>query len=385
MGWKDVITRIKKKRKENKHSDNDINNNNDIDKHSSNLEEDLLETRLGWNKLFSYPIPKHANEVTYTLGGTIVVLGIVQLITGVILQQFYIPSSSSTPGAYESVTQIANSANLGFVRNLHYWGANILIVIAVLHMARVFIAGAYKKPREIQWLAGVGLLVMLFAFSYTGTVLKWDQEGEEALAHQIGISKTMGPLGVFLVQQFAPNVSLLTRIYALHVTLIPTLAIPVLGLHLILIRLNGISTPKIVDRYKHLISRVEEKTVPFSTHIKRMLVYGAAVTVIAMILSLLSSAPLYFKAVEGIEVTKPPWYLLWLYPLENVFGMPAISYASGLMIILLAAVPLVDNKDTATDPRVRKKMIKAMFGLLLIFTALLILGSVLRSIQHNTG
>jgi ubiquinol-cytochrome c reductase cytochrome b subunit len=291
MRWKDVITRPKK----NKQSNND---NNNINKHTSNIGEHLLETRLGWNKLFSYPIPKHANEVTYTLGGTIVVLGIVQLITGVILQQFYIPSSSSTPGAYESVTQIANSANLGFVRNLHYWGANILIVIAVLHMARVFIAGAYKKPREIQWLAGVGLLVMLFAFSYTGTVLKWDQEGEEALAHQIGTSKTMGPLGVFLMQQFAPNVSLLTRIYALHVTLIPTLVIPVLGLHLILIRLNGISTPKIVDRYKKHLVPTMEKTVPFSTHIKRMFVYGAAVTAIAVILSLWSSAPLYFKAVE---------------------------------------------------------------------------------------
>src|SRR5919197_3570161 len=381
MGWKDIIiTRIKKKEKEDKHS-----NNNDISKHnSSNLEERFLQTRLGWSKLFGYPIPKHANEVTYTLGGTIVVLGIVQLITGIILQQFYIPSSSSIPGAYESVTQISNNANLAFIRNLHYWGANILLIIALLHMARVFIAGAYKKPREIQWLAGVGLLVMLFAFSYTGTVLKWDQEGEEALAHQIGISKTMGPLGVFLTQQFAPNVSLLTRIYALHITLIPTLAIPVLGLHLILIRLNGISTPKIVDRYKHLVPTME-KTVPFSTHIKRMFVYGAAVTAIAVILSLWSSAPLYFKAVEGIEVTKPPWYLLWLYPLENAFGMPAISYATGLMIILLAAVPLVDRKDIATDPRVRKKMIKAMFGLLLIFTALLILGSVLRSIQHNTG
>jgi ubiquinol-cytochrome c reductase cytochrome b subunit len=377
MGWKDIISRPKKDKQ---------SNNNGIDKHSSNLEEHLLETRLGWSKLFGYPIPKHANEVTYTLGGTIVVLGIVQLITGIILQQFYIPSSSSNPGAYESVTQIANSANLAFVRNLHYWGANILLIIALLHMARVFVAGAYKKPREIQWLAGVGLLVMLFAFSYTGTVLKWDQEGEEALAHQTGISKTMGPLGVFLVQQFAPNVSLLTRIYALHVTLIPTLVIPVLGIHLILIRLNGISTPKIVDRYKRLISStVEEKTVPFSTHMKRMFVYGAAVTVIAIILSLLSSAPLYFKAVEGIEVTKPPWYLLWLYPLENAFGMPAISYTTGLVIILLAAVPLVDRKDIATDPRVRKKMIKAMFGLMLIFTALLILGSVLPSMQHNTG
>jgi ubiquinol-cytochrome c reductase cytochrome b subunit len=395
MEWKKRITKILKK----KNNDQIKQVNKQVEKSKQTKEESLitkgkaedreekerslLQTRLGWNKIFDHPIPKHANDVTYTLGGTIIVLGIVQLITGVILQQFYIPDSSTIPGAYESVAQIAKSFDLMFVRNLHYWGAQFLLIIALLHMARVFISGAYKRPREIQWLAGVGLLVMLFAFSYTGTVLKWDQEATEALEHQIGTAKMMGPLGSFLTQGFAPNVSLLARLYAFHVTVIPALAIPILGLHLILVRLNGISVPKVVDRYKHLIPAVQEK-VPFSTHIIRMFVYGSAVTVLAIIISLLWSAPLYFKGIEGIEITKPPWFLLWLYPLENIFGVAAIAYTTGLVIILLAAVPLVDRKEI-TDPRKRKKMMKAMFALLFIFVGLMVAGSILPSMQHATG
>src|SRR5919108_2583483 len=395
MEWKKRITKILKK----KNNDQIEQVDKQVEKSKQTKEESLitkgkaedreekeqsfLQTRLGWNKIFDHPIPKHANDVTYTLGGTIIVLGIVQLITGVILQQFYIPDSSTIPGAYESVAQIAKSFDLMFVRNLHYWGAQFLLIIALLHMARVFISGAYKRPREIQWLAGVGLLVILFAFSYTGTVLKWDQEATEALEHQIGTAKMMGPLGSFLTQGFAPNVSLLARLYAFHVTVIPALAIPILGLHLILVRLNGISVPIVVDRYKHFIPAVQEK-VPFSTHIIRMFVYGSAVTVLAIIISLLWSAPLYFKGIEGIEITKPPWFLLWLYPLENIFGVAAIAYTTGLVIILLAAVPLVDRKEI-TDPRKRKKMMKAMFALLFIFVGLMVAGSILPSMQHATG
>src|SRR5919108_1979972 len=229
-----------KKRKENYHKsyDNDSDRNKDVElkeaqKNSVQTKfkgRSFIESRLGWSKIFDYPIPKHANEVTYTLGGTIIVLGIVQLITGIILQQFYIPNSNIYRGAYESVSEIANNVDLGFVRNLHYWGAQFLIIMALLHSARVYISGAYKKPREIQWLAGVGLLVTLFAFSYTGTVLKWDQEATEALEHQIGTAKIAGPLGLFLTEEFAPNVSLISRLFALHVSVIPILVVPLLGI-----------------------------------------------------------------------------------------------------------------------------------------------------------
>jgi len=149
-----------------------------------------------------------------------------------------------------------------------------------------------------------------------------------------------------------------------------------------LITLNGISSPKVIDRYKHHVSAIGE-TVPFSTHIKKMFLNGAVVTIIVILFSLFSSAPLYFKGVESIEVTKPPWFLLWLYPLENIFGIPAIAFTTGLVIILLAAIPIVDRNEI-TNPKHRKKMMKAMFALLIIFVVLIIAGSVLPPMQHNT-
>lgn len=341
--------------------------------------EGFLDTRLGWNKIFGHRIPKHANDPTYTLGGMIIFLGIVQVITGVILQQFYIPHSIA-PGAYESVVQIAKNVDLSFVRNLHYWGAQFLLIIALLHMTRVFISGAYKKPRELQWLTGVVLLVIIIAFSYTGTVLKGDQEAIEAFGHQLETGKISGPLNSILTLQFIPNISSLTRLFALHVTVIPLLSIPVLAIHLILIRLNNIAIPKVKQNNK-IVSIVGEGT-SFSSHMVRIFEYGAAVTVLAIILSLMSPAPLYQRGIEGIEITKPPWYLIWLYPLEDIFGIKAIAGTSILMFVILAAVPLVDRKEI-TDPRRRKIMIVGMFVLIIVFSSLLIAGSASPVVHHH--
>ncbi len=341
--------------------------------------ERFLDTRLGWNKIFGHQIPKNANDPTYTLGGMIVILGIIQAITGLILQQFYVPHSVA-PGAYESVVQITKNVDLSFVRNLHYWGAQFILIIALLHMTRVFISGAYKKPREIQWLTGVVLLVIIFAFSYTGTILKGDQEGIEAFGHQIETAKLSGPLASILSLQFIPNLPAITRLFDLHVTVIPILSILVVSVHLILIRLNNISIPKIIQNNK-IVSIMGEKT-PFSSHIVRIFGYGTAVIIIVIILSMISPAPLYQRGVEGIEITKPPWYLIWIYPLEDIFGIKAIAATSTLMFVILMAVPLVDRKQI-TDPRRRKAMIVGMFILIFVIVSLLITGSAVPATHHH--
>lgn len=350
----------------------------------------FLQSRLGWDKIFSHPIPKHANNATYTLGGMLLVLGIVQGITGVVLQQFYHPHPVS-PGAYEALIQIVSRFDLSFVRNIHYWGAQFMIIITLLHMMRVFISGSYKKPREMQWLAGIGLLALLFAFTFTGTVLKWDQEAIEALGHQVELGNTIGAIGSFFTTQFAPSVPLLTRLYASHVTVIPILTLPVLALHLALIRLLGLSSPKILKQHEqqlgylntdtHSGSEPEQAKVPFSSHVKRMLVYGIAVTIIVIILSVILPAPLSMKGVEGIEITKPPWYLLWMFPLEDLFGLGVIPYVSAIIIIGLAAVPLIDRKEV-TEPAKRKAMIIGMFVLIAIFVGLVITGAVTPVGEH---
>jgi quinol-cytochrome oxidoreductase complex cytochrome b subunit len=164
------------------------------------------------------------------------------------------------------------------------------------------------------------------------------------------------------------------------VTVIPILALPVLALHLALIRLLGLSSPKILKQQEqqlgylntdhHLDSDTKQPKVPFSSHVRRMLVYGIAVTIIVIILTVILPAPLSMKGVEGIEITKPTWYLLWMFPLEDLFGLGKIPYASTIIIIGLAAVPPIDRKEV-TEPAKRKAMIIRMFVLIAIFVGLI--------------
>jgi len=328
----------------------------------------FLNSRLGWAKIFSHPVPKHANKFSYTLGGTLIVLGIVQGITGVILQQVYNPDPN-LGGAYDSLLVITSSASLAFVRNLHYWGAQMMMAVAILHMIRVYISGSYKNPRELQWLAGVGLLVLLFGFTFSGTILKFDQEGVEALHEQQEFGEILGAVGSFFTVNLAPQVPLLTRVYASHVTVIPLITIPLLALHLILIRILGISSPK-----TNKGELIPDTTEPFSSHVKRMIAYGIGITLITMVLSVFIPAELGMRGLEGIEITKPSWYMMWAFGLDELSGFKTIPVVGGIAIAVLAAVPIFD-RGSHTDPRTRKIMMAGLIVFVLAFTLLAFFGA----------
>ena len=332
----------------------------------------ILNSRLGWDKLFSHKIPKHANNITYLLGGLTLVGIIIQGITGLILMQFYHPHPE-IPGAYESIQFMMEQALVALVRSVHYWTSQVLILTVILHLIRVFIAGAYKRPRELQWLAGVGLLFLTFALAFTGTVLKWDQESVEALEHNVELAEGLGALGYWFLPQFAAGVPLLVRLYAAHVTLIPVLGLLVLGLHLFLIRVLGISGPK--KRIGGRIEGLEETMVPFSSHVWRMLGYGGVMTLVIVLVSIALPAPLGMRAVEGIEVTKPPWFLLFVVGVEDLLGLAVVPYLIGILSISLLAVPLLDRSDV-TNPRQRKIVITAMFALLAVILLLMVYAAV---------
>ena len=345
---------------------------------SEKKSEGFLSSRLGLHKIFQHPIPAHTNNISYTLGGVLLVLGIMQGITGIILQQVYHPHPD-LGGAYESVLEIINISELEFVRSLHSWGAQLMVFVVFLHMIRVFVSDSYKKPREIQWLAGVLLLLILFGFLFSGTILKWDQEAIEALEHQEEVAESLGAVGNIFTSEFAPDVPLLVRLYAVHVTLLPAVAIPILMLHLILVRLLGMSVP-ILKKGGKLIP-VSTKTVTFSSHVKRMLAYGLVAVVIVILLSVLMPTPLGMRGVEGIEITKPPWYLLWIFPLEDAFGLESIPIVSVIIVAVLAAVPLL-NREIHTNHKKKTLMIIGMFILIGIYISLTIGGAIVPMAEH---
>ncbi len=321
-----------------------------------------LDERLKLSAL-SYDIPKHGNNLGYCLGGITLFGFILLFITGVYLGAFYHPDVAE---ANESVRLITSSALGSFVRGLHYWAAQAVMISVILHMVRIYITGSYKRPREFNWLVGVGLLATTIGFLFSGTVLKWDQEAYEAYLHNVELGEMLGSLGVLFSGTASETFNLLTKMFIAHVSFLPLLLIILLIVHAFLIKQLKISP---LPWQKEVT-----ETVPFTSHMKKLTVYGLLLWAIIGILAAAFPPPLGPAPIEGIEATKPPWFFLGLYPLEDLFGVKAIFYATMLIFVLLVAVPFVDRKEDR-EPQKRKLMIAGLIIALALYIALTLIGA----------
>src|SRR3972149_4594343 len=177
-----------------------------------------LWERLGLEGLADN-VPQQANRLPHTLGGITLTGFVILFVTGIYLTQFYHPHPTD---AHQSVVYIITGAPLGdLVRSIHFWTAQIVTVTVLLHMLRVLFTGAHKRPREINWYAGLGLLAVTLGLVFTGSVLKFDQEGVEALQHNTEAAELIGALGGWFSAEFSRTVPLLTRLFDGHVTILP--------------------------------------------------------------------------------------------------------------------------------------------------------------------
>ncbi|HBY94836.1 MAG TPA: cytochrome B6 [Chloroflexi bacterium] len=338
---------------------------------------DKLDERLGLSAL-AYPVPAHANRLPYLLGGITFVGFLVLLVTGVLLAQFYHPHPAD---AHESVIFIITQAPFGdVIRSIHFWSANLVIITAVLHLIRVFTTGSYKRPREANWLVGLGLLAVTLGFAFTGTVLKWDQEGVEALAHNREIGELLGLGGVWFTSEFTRSVPILTRLYLGHVTLLPAAFTLLIIVHVYLIKQLGIS-PRATAEATSGPPMKEQGASRFTTHLRRMAGYGLLLLALAALLALLWPAPLGQAGVPGAEVTKPPWMFLPFYPLEDLFGIRGLLISSVVLFSLLALVPFVDRSPWLSRRR-RQWIIVAGIILLVLLIALASYAWLSRPVPH---
>jgi menaquinol-cytochrome c reductase cytochrome b subunit len=189
-------------------------------------------------------VPKGTNWF-YTLGSATLFAFTVQAVTGVFLAMYYDPSPTQ---AYQSVTHLTNDVFLGeFVRGMHKWGASVMIILIYLHMARTFLFGAYKYPRELNWVIGVVLLILTMVMGFTGYLLPFDQRSFWATVVGVNINGTGPFIGPYLSDflragaEFGP--STLTRFYAIHMLLVPGLIIALIGAHLYLVVKLGTTAP----------------------------------------------------------------------------------------------------------------------------------------------
>jgi menaquinol-cytochrome c reductase cytochrome b subunit len=189
-------------------------------------------------------VPKGTNWF-YTLGSGTMFAFLNQAITGVFLAMYYDPSPTR---AYESARFITNDVFLGeFVRGMHKWGATVMVILIFLHMARTFFFGAYKYPRELNWIIGVALVILTFVMALTGYLLPFDQRSYWAtiVANNITASGPLvGPyLADFLRAGPEFGATTLSRFYSIHMLLVPGIIIALIGAHLYLVAKLGTTAP----------------------------------------------------------------------------------------------------------------------------------------------
>lgn len=231
-----------------------------------------------------YPVPEHANNLAWSLGGlTAVALGLL-IVTGVLLTQFYVPDPAA---ANDSIRTIMSSVALGaFVRNVHFWAAQAMCLLAGLHLIRVFITASYKRPREGNWLIGASMFALTFLAIFSGTVLKWDQEGYEALGHNVETGALIGGAGFWFSPSFSQATSLLDRLYSAHVVLIPGLILVLLFVHVLLIKRHKISPHPLLAATAAGQAPADEPTEPFTFHLRRVAAFGLVLVGILVLLAL---------------------------------------------------------------------------------------------------
>ena len=185
----------------------------------------FFESRLPLSDVVNHlkkPLPKHINWL-FSLGSMAAFLLILQAVTGAFLALYYSPSPDH---AYNSVKYISHEVPFGaFVRGLHHWGSSALVIVVFLHLLRVVLYGSYKAPRELTWIVGVILFMVVLGFGFTGYLLPWDQKAYWATVVGVEIAGTVPLIGDFIAKILRGGAEVgavtLTRFYTLHTIWLP--------------------------------------------------------------------------------------------------------------------------------------------------------------------
>lgn len=308
---------------------------------------------------FTYAVPEHAQSFPYVLGGIALAGFAILIASGIYLAQFYNPNQLNSN---ESVQYLISYVAFGnFVRSVHYWTASIVFIVVVLHMARAFITGSYKKPREITWLSGLGLLAVTIGFIFTGTMLSLGQEGIEALEHNGEAGFLMGTIGIWFSTGFSASVPLIGRVYVAHMTIMGVLFILFIAVHMYLIKAHGISpkaSKNAVAANTHGLGKGK-----FYQHIKKLVGWSFILLAVVSLLSLVWPETLISNGVAGVEATKPPWMFMWIFGFENIFGITALLWGPAVIFLLLALIPFIDRSPYLSP---RRRLWVMAYGLAII-------------------
>jgi ubiquinol-cytochrome c reductase cytochrome b subunit len=346
---------------------------------------DYLDARLGVRDLLArnlteYLLPRNIN-VWYTMGAVLLTLFVIQFATGILLLVYYDPN---TEQAFHSVQRIMNEIPYGWlIRTLHAVGANVIIIVLLLHMLSVMIMASYKPPRELTWVTGFLILQVSFALGLTGYLLPWSQLSFWATTVATETPGAIPLIGdqlvVFLRGGIMVGQETLGRFFALHVMGLPLLVALLIAFHLFCVRRVGISRPPfgadVPPAESPQVFHHEEHPggIPFFPNyaIKDVAVIAL---VLAAYLAIVFFAPGLFFPPTAFEpanpfVTppgiKPEWYFLWAYQALRIFPHELIGIGvQGAFMALLLLLPFIDRNPERRPGR--RPIFFACFGLGLV-------------------
>jgi len=289
-------------------------------------------------ELIDYPVPEHSLRAGYALGGMSLGVFFLLFLSGAVLAYFgYTPDIK---GAYESITRISETRFLSNFRAIHAISAELFIALAAIHVTRIVLTKSYSDNRRVTWNVGVLVLGLTVAFFFTGTLLKWDQEGAEAFSHVLWVNESI-PGGQFLTDLlFNENIPL--KMFVIHAVALPFVMAGLLGVHLVLIKalkISGLSPS----------APPAPETVSFTDHMKVVLKFSAIITAGVIAVSLFYQPDITGSPIDGVEWTKPPWPFLFLYTLENWFGIWPLLLCPPILFGWLVVIPSLSNSSANWD------------------------------------
>jgi ubiquinol-cytochrome c reductase cytochrome b subunit/cytochrome b6 len=302
---------------------------------------------VDWDQLRALgaePVPHHLKHWWWCLGGTPLYLFVVQVATGILLTLYYVPDPS---GAYESVAHITRDVRFGwYIRSLHKWSATLMIAAVFLHMLRVFFTGAYRWPRQLNWCVGTALLATTLGFGFTGYSLVYEQLsfwGATVAANLVEAVPLVGHPAALLMRGGAEvSGNTLTRFFVFHIGLFPTVMLVLLFLHILLIRLHG------VTEFEFPREQVApaERTFPFwPHHATTELAIGVLLMYVLTILALTLPAGLGPKANPQVTPMHihPEWYFYFSFRLLKLTSLRTSVYLTLALGLGLMGWPFLED------------------------------------------
>jgi quinol-cytochrome oxidoreductase complex cytochrome b subunit len=311
------------------------------------------------------PIPMHMKKWWYCSGAMPLILFMLQVGTGILLSFYFVPSPEM---AYESVRHITEEVRLGFwVRGIHRWGSNLMVISLLLHITRVFFTSSYRKPREFNWIVGVLLFLLTLAFSFTGYSLINNQLAYWATTVGTNMFKEVPLIGTLLLDFLRGGddvtANTLTRFFMIHVMFLPLAMFIIIAVHIIILRIHGVSEPEGFEKGHYAF---------YPHHFYKVILLTL------FVISIISSLTIIYPPGLGVPADplvtplhiKPEWYFFPSYRFLKLVPLLTGIVLTTAFILAMIFWPFIEPVFSK-DLKIRTRFSYLVGSLTIVFTVTL--------------